>query len=97
MFAAPSDPSNGGCEEYWLTKQHQCQIDYIGELSEAQGMGELWNEYRLEFQQTIEAWKACVKSSILARFKYVVYSQKNLIYIKKRKDWLNSKSGERWS
>lgn len=72
MIAAPKNASkNERFIEYRLAKQHQCQIDYMGELSKAKGLEELWKQRQPKFQQILKDWKACSEASIMSRFEYV--------------------------
>lgn len=59
MSAAPPCQDNDRLVEYSLTKQHQCQIDYMAELSKAKGLEELWKTYQPEFQQVMSTRAFC--------------------------------------
>lgn len=69
--APPADECKNRFIEYTFAKRHQCQIDYIAELSKAKGLEELWNQFQPKFQQNIENWKACAETGIMDRFEYV--------------------------
>lgn len=63
---------NAASDQPLTAEEYDRVLNYLGELSKAKGIEDLWTKNQPEFQQITDDWKACAKKNRITRFLYVL-------------------------